>query len=506
MYMSRPQGGMNTTNLSSNEQPRQSQFKAVIGLEVHCQLNTETKLFCGCPTQFGELPNHNTCPICLGLPGVLPVLNTKAVDFGIRLALAVGARLQPTSVFARKQYFYPDLPKGYQITQYDLPYAVGGGISLSDGKFIALTRIHFEEDAGKNIHGDRVSYVDLNRAGIPLLEIVTEPCIHTPEHAGEYLKRLRSIVRHLEISDGNLDEGSFRCDVNISVQGIHDKELGTRCEIKNLNSFKNIERAIQYEILRQIDLIEDGKKIVQETLLYDPALGRTQAMRSKEEAKDYRYFPDPDLKPLIISPERIERVKTNLAELPEAMANRFSESYQITLLDADQLTHEKELALFFEEVVAKVKKEISPKIVANWILSEYLREHNEKKWDFKKPVITAQNMADLLNLMAEGVISGKIAKMVFNEMVDTQADPSVIVKKKGLVQITDTSIIREAIATILANNSGQVGEYLSGKEKLFGFFVGEIMKVSKGKYNPALVNQILKELLNDQEKTLQAQK
>lgn len=500
MSMSRPLDGMNTTNQSSKEKNRQRRFKAVIGLEVHCQLNTETKLFCSCPTRFGELPNYNTCPVCLGHPGVLPVLNTKAVDFGIRLALAVNSELRQTSVFARKQYFYPDLPKGYQITQYDLPYATGGGITLSDGTFVTLRRIHFEEDAGKNIHGDRMSYVDLNRAGIPLLEIVTEPCIHSPEHAGEYLKRLRSIVRHLEISDGNLDEGSFRCDVNISVQGIHDTELGTRCEIKNLNSFKNIERAIEYEILRQIDIVEDGREIVQETLLYDAAMGRTLAMRSKEEAQDYRYFPDPDLKPLIISHERIERIKNNLAELPDAMAKRFAENYQIPIIDADQLANEKELAIYFEAVAAKVKKQISPKIVVNWILSEYLREHNEQNWDFKKPVISAQNMADLLNLMADGVISGKIAKMVFNEMVTSHADPATIVKNKGLVQITDTTQIKESIANILDSNIAQVTEYLSGKEKLYGFFVGEIMKVSKGKYNPNLVNQILKDALNDRQK------
>ena len=345
------------------------------------------------------MPNHNTCPICLGHPGVLPVLNREVVNFAIRFALAVEANIHETSVFARKQYFYPDLPKGYQITQFDLPYCTGGKMVLASGKAVRLMRAHIEEDAGKNVHGDESSYVDLNRAGVPLIEIVSEADIRNPEDAADYLKRLRSLVRSLDICDGNLEEGSFRCDANISIRPRGQEKFGTRCEIKNLNSFRNIERAIKYEILRQADVLDHGEKVLQQTMLFDAASGKTQAMRSKEESHDYRYFPEPDLLPLRINAARVEEQRKVLPELPEAMASRFQEQHGLSPYDAAVLTSDKDLANFYEAVVKRVAGAVTEKIVANWVTSEYLREANNRRWDFINPQITSNHLGELIELI-----------------------------------------------------------------------------------------------------------
>lgn len=492
--MSKPASGSTSTQSADSVLSR---WEPVIGLEIHCQLKTKSKLFCSCATDFGALPNYNTCPVCLGYPGVLPVLNERAVEFALRMALAIGADIHETSVFSRKQYFYPDLPKGYQISQYDLPYCTGGKIVLADGKTIGITRIHMEEDAGKNVHGNDSSYVDLNRAGIPLIEMVSNPDIRHPSEAAEYLKKVRSLVRHLEICDGNLEEGSFRCDANVSIRPRGETEFGTRTEIKNLNSFKNIERAITYEILRQTELLESGGKVVQQTMLFDAAIGKTAPLRSKEDSHDYRYFPEPDLRPLKISAARIAKVKEYLPELPDQMAKRYQTEYSLNDYDASVLTSEKELALFFEDVVRNVKGVVPHKIVANWMLSEYLREANAREWDLTKPPVSSADFAELLRLIGENTISGKIAKTVFEEMVENGGKPSEIVKAKGLIQITDESAIRETVAKILAENTSQVEQYRSGKDRLFGFFVGQAMKVSQGKYNPELLNKIIKEMLDD---------
>ncbi|MDQ3232045.1 MAG: Asp-tRNA(Asn)/Glu-tRNA(Gln) amidotransferase subunit GatB, partial [Pseudobdellovibrionaceae bacterium] len=438
-----------------------ARFEPVIGLEVHCQLKTESKLFCGCKTTFGALANQNTCPVCLGLPGVLPVLNHEAVEYAIRMALAVGATIRERSVFARKQYFYPDLPKGYQLTQYDLPYCQHGTLLLDNGRRIRIERIHMEEDAGKNIHGDNASYVDLNRAGIPLLEIVSAPDLSGPAEAAEYLKKLRAIARYLDISDGNLEEGSFRCDANVSLRPVGSKTLGTRTEIKNLNSFRNVEKAITYEILRQADVLESGDKVKQVTLQFDAAVGRTIVMRSKEDSPDYRYFPDPDLGVLHISEARIQSVRANTRELPEQKVQRFQEAFSIPEADARQLTEEKELAAFFEDVVKKVDGSVAPKIVANWMLSEYLREFNARQWQFEKPFVSSEHFAKLLKLLGEGTISGKIAKTVFEEMAATGADPDGIIAAKGLVQINDSAAIKAVVDQVIAAHPEQVAQYLS---------------------------------------------
>lgn len=473
-----------------------ARYEPTIGLEVHCQLQTKSKLFCSCPTTFGQEPNANTCPVCLGHPGVLPVPNTEAINFAIKLALAVGAKIRGTSVFARKQYFYPDLPKGYQLSQYDLPYCEGGGLELDDKTFVELTRIHLEEDAGKNIHEGGSSFVDLNRAGIPLLEVVTNPVITSAAAAAEYLRKLRAIVRYIGICDGNLEEGSFRCDANVSIKPRGAKGLGTRCEIKNLNSFKNIERAINYEILRQADLLDHGQKVVQQTLLFDAAAGRTQAMRSKEESQDYRYFPDPDLRPLVITDERIERIKVDLPELPRAKAERFMEQYQLPVDDALILTADRDFADYFEKVVTLTNKAVTPKVVANWINTELLRVMKEQDVSPPNYPVSAEHFGELLGLLGEGVISGKIAKTVFEHLVTERKSPKAIVAERGLLQNSDVSMIKDAVTKVVDANPQQVEQYLSGKDKILGFFVGQIMKAGQGKYSPDLVNSLLREILD----------
>ena len=481
--------------LASN--PILEKYEPVIGIEVHCQLMTKTKLFCGCSTTFGALPNHHVCPVCLGLPGVIPVLNTEAVNFAVRLAIAIGAEVSETSVFARKQYFYPDLPKGYQITQFDQPYCSNGSLQLASGKVVRIRRAHMEEDAGKSVHGDKFSFVDLNRAGTPLVEVVTEADLGSAEESVDYLKRLHSLVKYLEICDGNLEEGSFRCDINISLRKRGVEKLGTRCEIKNLNSFRNVERAINYEIVRQADVLDHGGEIKQATLLFDAASGRTSVMRLKEDSHDYRYFPEPDLLPVVIGAERVAHIRGVLPELPEAMATRFETGYQLPKYDAQILTSDRDLAGYFELVVKRAKGAVTTKIVANWIISEVLREANEQDWNFKRPPVSSDMLGDLLVLIGSGTISGKIAKTIFEEMVARGGgDPETIMKEKGLAQVSDLGEIVAVVEKILAASQSQVAEFLSGKEKIFGYFVGEVMKASKGKMNPSVVNQVIRERLN----------
>lgn len=473
-----------------------ARYEPVIGLEVHCQLKTASKLFCACKADFGASPNQNTCPVCLGLPGVLPVINRQAVDYAIRMALAIGATIRQRSVFARKQYFYPDLPKGYQITQFDLPYCEDGSMLLESGKRINIQRIHMEEDAGKNVHAESASYVDLNRAGIPLLEIVSSPDLRSPEEAYEYLKKLHAIVRYLDISDGNMEEGSFRCDANVSLRPRGASKFGTRAEIKNVNSFRNVEKAITYEILRQGDLLDSGQAVKQETRLFDAASGRTASMRSKEDSPDYRYFPDPDLGQLLIDEARIEVNRALIPELPEAKKNRFRDAFGIPEGDASQLTEERELAAFFESVVAHVQGKVAPKIVANWILTEYLRVQNEKHATWSQPVLSAEHLAELLRYLGDETISGKIAKTVFEDMVASGKTAGAIIEAKGLVQIVDEAAIRATVQSVIDQFPDQVAQYRSGKPKIFGFLVGQVLKISQGRYSPNLTNQILKDLLD----------
>ncbi len=474
-------------------------FEVVIGLEVHAQLLTQSKIFCGCPTRFGAPPNTQVCPVCLGMPGVLPVLNQKVVEYGIKLALATHCQIAPYSRFARKNYFYPDLPKGYQISQYELPLAEHGYVDIEvDGaqKRIGLTRIHMEEDAGKLIHDEQlpVSYVDLNRTGVPLLEIVSEPDLRTPEEAAAYLKVLRNILLYLEICDGNMEEGSLRCDANISLRPVGSTTLGVKTELKNMNSFRNVQRALEYEIRRQRSLLEAGEDIIQETRLWDANRGKTFSMRGKEEAHDYRYFPDPDLVPLVISPEWIEAVRATLPELPDAKKARFMSQYDLPDYDAGVLTAEKALADYFEDCVRSFPQ---AKKVSNWIMSELMRELKKEDQGIETCGVTPQDLARLLALVEEGAISGKIAKSVFMDMIATGQEPDAIVKAKGLSQISDAGSLEALAREILAANPKEVADYRAGKTKVMGFFVGEIMKKTKGQANPKLVNQLLGRLLQE---------
>ena len=400
------------------------------------------------------------------------------------------------TVFARKQYFYPDLPKGYQISQFEFPYCTGGGVLLENGTFIPLQRIHLEEDAGKSIHGEDGSFLDLNRAGSPLVEIVSQPVIRCPEEASDFLRQLRSIVRYLGISDGNLDEGSFRCDANVSMAEPHASTLGTRAEIKNLNSFKNIERAISYEILRQTDILEEGGQVVQETRLFDAHLGKTASMRSKEDSFDYRYFPDPDLPLILITEDRIEKEKKQLPELPLQRLSRLKQTYGLSQHDGSILTQEKQLADYYEEVLRLMPTKVMAKSVASWMTGEFLKEYHARHWQQYDQVVSAKEFAELMSLINDEVISGKIAKSVLAAMAEGNGSPRSIVKEKGLMQISDKGDIERVVQRVLDQNPNQVTQYLGGKEKVFGFFVGQVMKESKGKLNPNLVNEILKEKLS----------
>ncbi len=480
-------------------------FEAVIGLEVHVQLKTQTKLFCGCSAEFGAAPNSHTCPVCLAMPGVLPVVNRRAVEFAIRMALATESTINPISIWARKNYFYPDLPKAYQISQYELPYCRHGKVVVEvDGeeRTIRLTRIHMEEDAGKNIHDARAncSHVDLNRAGVPLLEIVSEPDIRSPAEASAYLRKLRTIVRYLGICDGNMNEGSMRCDANISLRKRGTNVLGTRTETKNMNSFKAVERALAYEIERQAEVLVSGGEVVQETRLWDADRGVTRSMRSKEEAHDYRYFPEPDLMPLEIDEEWIERVRAELPELPDARRRRFIEQYGLPAYDAGVLTASRELADYFEKVVAAHD---NPKAASNWVMSDVIRVATEhapegSEPDFGDIPVAPEHLGNMIALIDDGTISGKIAKTVFQRMAETGDEPRVIVEREGLVQVTDEGAIAAEVERIVEANPDKVAEYRGGKEKLLGYFVGQVMKATGGKANPKLVNELLKKRLLEQ--------
>ncbi len=477
-------------------------YQPVIGLEIHVQLLTDSKIFCGCSTKFGAEPNSQTCPVCLGLPGALPVFNEKVAEFAIKAGLATNCTISPRSIFARKNYFYPDLPKGYQISQFEEPICLKGWLDIQvDGglKRIGITRIHMEEDAGKLVHGDISgledgSGVDLNRACTPLLEIVSEPDLRSADEAIAYLKKIHQIVTWLGICDGNMEEGSFRCDANVSVMPVGSQTFGTRAEIKNVNSFKFVKQAIEHEIERQIDLIEDGGTVVQETRLFDPNSGKTRSMRGKEEAHDYRYFPDPDLVPLVIDDAWVQRVRGELPELPEQKIMRFTNEYGIPAYDAEVLTASRPLAEYYEQCVTLNG---NGKAVSNWVMGELTRALNDSGASIDKCPVTPRLLAELLKLIDSGTISGKIAKTVFDEMWRSGKEPGKIVEEQGLIQVSDSGAIEAIIDEILAREAGQVAEYRSGKEKLFGFFVGQVMKASKGKANPALVNELLLKKLNE---------
>ena len=473
------------------------EFETVIGLEVHAQLLTDTKIFCSCSTKFGGAPNSHACPVCLGMPGVLPVLNKKVVEFAMKMSLATNCIINKSCSFARKNYFYPDLPKGYQISQYAYPLAEHGHILLEINgakKKIGITRIHMEEDAGKLMHDEHnpVSYVDLNRTGVPLIEIVSEPDMRSPEEAADYLKRLHEILVYLEICDGNMEEGSFRCDANVSIRPRGQQEFGTRAELKNMNSFRNVQRALEYEVKRQQYIVENGGTIVQETRLWDDAQGVTNPMRGKEEAHDYRYFPDPDLVPIIVDDAWIESIRRELPELPLVKRERFVQVYQIPAYDAGVLTADKALAGYYEEVV---RLSASPKAASNWVMGDVLRFLNEDKRGIRDCPITAASLAEMIRLIEDGTISGKMAKDIVEEMYKTGSTPKAIIAEKGMVQITDEGELLKTIAAIIEANPGQVSDYRGGKDKLFGFFVGQVMKATKGKANPQIVNELLKKML-----------
>ena len=507
-------------------------YESIIGLEVHAQLLTDSKIFCGCSASYGADPNSQTCPVCLGFPGVLPVLNKKAVEYAIKMVLAVGGTVAPHSIFARKNYFYPDLPKGYQISQYDQPLSTGGSVEIEipeskAKKKIHLTRIHLEEDAGKSLHSEDSSYttsssnvkqkgetlVDMNRCGVPLIEIVTQPDMRSPKEATLFLNKLKQILEYLEICSGNMEEGSLRCDANVSVRPIAQTKLGTKTEVKNMNSFKAVEKALNFEMERQIGIIESGGRIIQETLLWDAEKELIAPMRSKEESHDYRYFPEPDLVVLKFHPQTIsgiggirseekfgtptitivEKIKQSLPELPEARKTRFIKQYQIPEYDAELLTTEKKLADYYEECV---KNYPNSKAVSNWVMGEVLRELKERKISVSEFKVPPKELASLLKQVDSGTLSGKMAKDVFVEMAETGLSSEKIIQEKGLVQVTDTKEIESVIESVLRENPGEVEKYRSGKERVFGFFVGEVMKKTKGKANPSVVNQILKEKLS----------
>lgn len=479
-------------------------YEAVIGLEVHTELRTATKIFCSCKTSFGAEPNTNVCPVCLGLPGVLPVLNKKVLEFAVRTGLALNCEISRYSKFDRKNYYYPDLPKNFQTSQYDLPICEHGHLDIEvDGKksTVRITRAHMEEDAGKLVHhGTSItdsdySLVDYNRTGTPLLEIVSEPDIRSAKEAVAYMEKLRAILQYCGVSDCKMEEGSLRCDANVSVRPVGQKELGTKTEIKNINSFRGVERAIEYEAMRQAQLLEDGGTVVQETRTWDEKEGVTKSMRKKEEANDYRYFPEPDLVPFTVSDEYIEEIRKTLPELPDARKARYMASYGLAAYDADYLTNDKDRADYFEAMVAAGAE---PKEAANWLMGDFAKLLSRDNLEMKAAPVQAAAMADLLKLIAKGTISGKIAKQVFAEMWTSGKDPETIVKEKGLVQISDTGALEELAAKVIAANPQSVADFKAGKKKAVGFLMGQIMKETKGKANPQVVNGILTKMLSEQ--------
>ena len=479
-----------------------SDFQVVLGLEVHAQLLTASKIFCGCSTAFGAEPNAHTCPVCLGMPGVLPRLNRRVVEMAVKTGLALGCTIRPQSVFARKNYFYPDLPKGYQISQYEAPICEGGAVEIEvDGatRRIRLTRIHMEEDAGKNVHDVGAgSGVDLNRAGVPLLEIVSEPDLRSVDEAVEYLKSLRAILMWLGVNDGNLEEGSFRCDANVSVMRKGATQYGTRCEIKNMNSFRFLKQAVEFEVARQVEIVESGGEVVQETRLFDPQRGETRAMRSKEEAHDYRYFPEPDLPPVLVDEALVARMRAEIPELPRARAARYQEALGLSAHDAGLLTADRALADLFDRTLeAYGKTPEAAKKVANWLGGEAARLANETGLAPADWKLDAPKLASLLRLVDQGTIGGPGAKQVFEETFRTGAEPEAVVRAKGLAQVSDEGAIEGIVDRVLAASAAEVERYRAGNKKLMGFFVGQVMKAMKGKGHPAVVNELLKKKLGD---------
>ncbi len=477
-----------------------SDWETVIGLEIHAQLSTRSKIFSGSATAYGAPPNAQANLVDLGYPGVLPVLNGAAVRMAVKLGLALNARIAPASVFARKNYFYPDLPKGYQISQYELPIVAHGSLDivLDDGqvKRVGITRAHLEEDAGKSLHEGLpgVTGVDLNRAGTPLIEIVSEPDLRSAREAVAYMKKVHTLVRYLEICDGNMQEGSFRCDANVSVRHAGEHRFGTRAEIKNLNSFRFVERAINFEVARQIDVLEGGGKVVQETRLYDPDKGETRSMRSKEEANDYRYFPDPDLLPVVLDAAFIESVRATLPELPDQKAARFTSQYGLPAYDAGVLTASRELADYYEAVAGAAPADA--KLAANWVMGELAAALNKESLEVTASRMTAERLAGLLKRISDQTISGKLAKEVFEAMWSGGAEADAVIAERGLRQITDSAAIERVIDEVMQKNPGQLAEYRAGKDKLFGFFVGQVMKATGGKANPAQLNELLRRKLS----------
>src|SRR6267378_5093695 len=485
-------------------------WETIIGLEIHAQLSTETKIFCGCSARFGDQPNENTCPVCLGLPGALPVLNRRALELGARAALALGLHINEQSIFARKNYFYPDLPKGYQISQYDQPFSANGELEIMTAerdeaghpiewrsKKIKITRLHLEEDAGKNVHEglpdvDRYSYIDLNRAGVPLAEIVTEPEFRSSWEAYDYVNHVRRSLQWVGASEADMEKGNLRCEANVSVRRIGDKKLGTKVELKNLNSVRFMQRAIEFEVARHIDVLESGGRLVQETRLWDDRKNETRTMRLKEEANDYRYFPEPDLPPVIVSPEFIAEVRSTMAELPEDRRKRFIGQYGLTFADSSQLTSERSLADYYESAA---EASGNARATANWIRSELLRELENAGLTAEKSPVPATELGALVRSIDEGNISGKQAKDVLVEMFASGKTAAVVIEERGLVQVSDTGEIDRVIDEVIAASPNQLEQYRSGKETLFGFFVGQVMKASKGKANPKVVNERLREKL-----------